>query len=164
MNLRTLATAIVGCLLIAGQASAASSDVTFQVPLNLTKLAADITKVAVTCAVFATAGRQQDGPIVSNLPAVLANANFPGTPWGVKKEEIPVTGGQVVTTKAVLVAINDTQTWHQADHYGETLAYVCYLEGFSARLQHWDSFSETQATDVFRLSPTPAEITGTFTW
>ena len=40
----------------------------------------------------------------------------------------------------------------------------CDCEGFSARLQQWDLFAETQAVSDFRVSSMPEPIQGTFNW
>ena len=120
----------------------AQSDVIFKVPLNLTKLAADITKVTVTCLVAPPSGQEV----------------------GRGEQIFPVFDGQVVTTAMIIVTVADTARWRQAENVGNPMGYACALTGFSNRLQRWDQFSETQATEVFRLTPTPSPIQGMFVW
>jgi len=174
MIFRAFAATVTVCLLTAASpATAQQDDVFFEVPLNLTQLAADLTKVAVTCVVV-NQNDTQNAPNLGNASGGFgitfgANNNPLDTPmageWGRKKVEVPVAGGQVVTTKIVVVTISDTATWHQAEHYGITLAYVCFLSGYSGRMQGWGPLGMgAPISEVFALSPSPEPITGEFTW
>jgi hypothetical protein len=143
---KRIAVFIAGFLAVAGgipRSAHAQTDgaVTFKLPLNLTQLPSDITKVAVWCKITTSA-------TVSARGATLQ-----------KQEEFVPVGGQVVTTATVVVP-----TTELVDAMGKTATYVCTLTGFSQSLQKWDLFREDHATPVFRLKPTPAEMTDTFIW
>ena len=202
MKYRFLAACMVSCLLAVSSLAIAQappmggfpagavpqSDVTFHVPLNLTQLAADITKVAVVCAVFDPRGSSNSPRLgqtwhdenadLFDDPVITAFSNSTGFGiWGGEKVEVPVerldipapgggvtTSGAVITTASVIVTITDTQGWTQADHFGDELGYFCALEGFSGQLQRWEMFDAAHAIAVFRLSPTPDPISGDFVW
>lgn len=137
----------VGCLLaMTATGVAQSSDVTFQVPLNLTRLSADLTKVAVYCEITSNA-----------LPIVAAL----GTGRAQKQVELTPSAGQLVQTVSVVVPITTLDTSN-----GKTAAdYKCTLSGFSQSLQRWSPFGDSQSLAVqFRLSPAPPAMTGNFTW
>jgi hypothetical protein len=146
MSRRLSLVALAGLIAVANEAFAqATNDVIFKVPLNLTKLAADITRVKVTCTLVAPG---------SNLPF---NPRNPAT----GEQMFPVLDGQLVTTAMVIV---DGGSGAGPELVGATIGYICGLSGFSNRLQRWDQFSENQTTEVFRLAPTPGDIRGTFVW
>jgi hypothetical protein len=138
---RILATTVTLCALATPRLCVAQSDVTFKVPLNLTQVSSDIAKVAVFCQITSTA-------IVSNSMGKLQ-----------KQEEIPVTGGQLVMTVTVVIAVSGLD-----NPVGKTANYVCLLSGFSNLLQQWYPFSSTSTNPTFRLTPTPAGLSGTFNW
>ena len=145
MQIASLVTA--GLLLVAGAASRPAEaqtvgDVTFTVPLNITQMSPDITKVAVWCKITGPAITTRSGNI------------------GAQVELVP-QGGQVVATDTVVVK------WPVTDYTNPTgtqASYSCSLSGFSNSLQRWDIFREDHPTPVFRLRPTPTELTGTFVW
>jgi hypothetical protein len=126
--------------------NAQSSDVTFQVPVNLTRLSADLTKVAVYCEITSAAL-----PRVASLSVGRAQ----------KQVELTPSGGQLVQTVSVVVPISSLDTSN-----GKTSAdYKCTLSGFSQSLQRWSLFEDSQTVPaVFRLSPTPPSISANFTW
>jgi len=117
-------------------------DVTFQVPLNLTRMSPEITKIRVLCSISTTAITSSTGSHnVSNAV------------------ELPVSGSQVVTTANVVVPVTTLDTSN-----GNTSAsYTCTIDGQSLTNSRWTSFDE-RAVGAFKLSPTPQPITGTFTW
>jgi len=117
-------------------------DVTFTVPLNITQLSPDITKVAVWCKIT--------GPAITNRSGYI----------GTQVELVP-QGGQVVTTATVVVSWPPTDLTNPT---GTQASYSCALSGFNNLLQRWDNFREDQPTPAFRLKPTPTELTGTFVW
>jgi len=132
-------------LAMTGAGFAQSFDVTFKVPLNLTGIATAITKVKVGCNINSPAL-----PVVAGSAANVVSAFV----------EIPVSGGQVVTTATVVVPVSRLDTSN-----GKTSAtYRCIMWGFSQTGQDWDTFDEMAPRPIYRLSPTPANITGTFTW
>jgi hypothetical protein len=162
---RIIAVTVTAWLLVTtGPAAAEDSDITFQVPLNLTQLAADISKVAVTCVVIDPSDYHNSPYGNNTLGMDLGGIPVQGGVWGLNKLEVPVVGGEVHTTGTVVITVSDTQSWHPADHIGKGLLYYCSLKGFSSRLQSWDFFSETQVINAFRVSPTPEPIQSPFTW
>lgn len=143
MMLRISASIVAACLLLApvpcaGQTT--GSEITFKVPVNLTQLTTDISKVAVFCYIQSA--------------AIQNSSNKLG-----KQEELPVVGGKVVTTASVVIVASPLD-----NPLGKPATYGCLLSGFSLAGQRWDAFSETQPTVAFRLSPTPPELTGSFIW
>ena len=146
MKKRIVALVAVGFLVVmAGapqNAAAQTSDgaVTFSLPLNITNLSPDITKVAVYCKITSSAFNNRFGYVQ-------------------KQEEYVPQNGQVVTTATVVIP-----TTELLDPIGKSANYYCTLSAFSNSLQRWELFSETSATPVFRLRPTPPEMSGTFTW
>jgi hypothetical protein len=135
---------LAGLMALAGEARAQSgTDVIFTLPLNLTNIAADITKVMVTCMVAGS-------PQASNPWRTSTELNT--------EQVFPVLDGRVVTTAMIIVTVPT------APPPGTQMGYGCGLSGFSNRLQRWDQFNESHATDVFRLTPTPADIFATFVW
>ena len=146
MKTQTAAFIIAGLLVVAGgavrPAEAQVGDVTFTVPLNLTQMSPDITKVAVWCRITGPAIHTRSGNIQAQV------------------EFVP-QAGQVVTTATVVVAWVNTD---MTDPTGTQASYSCSLSGFSNSLQRWDVFREDNPTPAFRLKPTPTELTGTFVW
>jgi hypothetical protein len=123
---------------------AQSSDVTFQVPVNLTRLSVDLTKVAVYC------------EITSDALPLMGTVHR-----AVKQVELTPSGGQLVQTVSVVVPIPILDTSN-----GKTAAtYRCTLSGFSQSLQRWSPFGDSLSLPVqFRLSPALADLSGNFTW
>ena len=122
---------------------AQSSDVTFQVPLNLTNLSPDLATVGVFCEITSTALTNTSGKASKQVDLVPAN-------------------GQIIQPAvSVVVPIPFLDT-----SGGKTSAsYRCTLSGYSRSLQRWSPFGDAQTLPVaFRLSPAPANITGTFMW
>ena len=120
---------------------------TFQVPLNLTRLSSDLNKVAVFCEITSDALPRTAGMTVGRAQ---------------KQVELTPSNGQLVQPSvAVVVPIASLDTSN-----GRTSAnYKCTLSGFSQSLQRWSPFGDSQTLPaVFRLSPAPADITGNFTW
>jgi hypothetical protein len=120
----------------------AVGDVTFTVPLNITQMSPDITKVAVWCRITG--------------PAITSRSGNIGT-----QVELVPQGGQLVTTATVVVSWPPTDLTNPA---GTQASYTCSLSGYSNSLQRWDIFREDHPTPAFRLKPTPTDLTGTFVW
>src|SRR5437773_11658440 len=83
-------------LAVAGAAVAGPYDVTFQVPLNLTKIALAVSKVRIVCVIDSLA-----------LPS-LSITTPGGTAFG--SVEFPVSGGQIITTATVVVPVTTLDT------------------------------------------------------
>ena len=148
MKMRMASFVIAGLLAVAGgairpaEAQQRVGDVTFTVPLNITQMSPDITKVAVWCKITGPAITTRSGNI------------------GAQVELVP-QGGQVVTTATIVIPWPLTD---MTDPTGTQASYSCSLSGFSNSLQRWDIFREDHPTPAFRLKPTPTELTGTFVW
>lgn len=139
---------LAGCLVVAPHlvvAQAPGGEVTFKVPLNLTKLSTDIAKVRVSCRLQSTA-------------LVAVNSSGQQAHDMVVGIDVPVSNGQVVTT-ATVVFSNFTLT----NPGGATATYQCTLMGLD-NTGSGSNFSETNPDPKFRLTPTPAPLTGTFAW
>jgi hypothetical protein len=124
-------------------------DVTFEVPVNLTRLSPYVSKVAVTC-MFGTTIDPNMGTTSSGKD-VLSN-----------RVELPVSAGQVVTTARVVIAVPTTPPYKP----GQVLNYQCALTALSSDPNAgsgWQPFDLKNGTS-FNVSPTPLPITGTFTW
>lgn len=138
---------LVACLVAAPDVAVAQvpgGDVTLKVPLNLTKLSADIVKVRVTCT-LASAAMTANSPDLD--PHRMSRSN-----------EVPATNGQVVGT-ATLVFSNFTLT----NPAGATATYICSLYGID-KTPTTQFFLDSSTFPQFRVTPTPAELRGTFAW
>jgi len=126
---------------MAGAVVAGPYDVTFQVPLNLTRIPTDITSVQVSCIITSNA-----------LPALTSQGS---------SAQLAVTGGQVVTTATVVVPVTTLDTSN-----GKTSAtYSCSLQAPSSGTMKFPvNLSTATPGSPYYLSPLPAAITGTFTW
>jgi hypothetical protein len=113
-----------------------SSQVTFEIPLNLARLSPLISQVAVTCNVNA-------------VPRAVT-----------ARIEVPVTAGQVARTVSLVMDLSSSDF-----KAGATVSYECTLAGFSTdlRLGGWLAFDPKNGA-AFTVSPAPQPILGTFTW
>lgn len=139
---------LAGCLVAAQAlvvAQVPGGDVTFKVPLNLTKLSTDIAKVRVSCRLQST---------------VLTTINAEGQQTNSMSvtTEIPVSNGQVVTTATVVLS-----NFSLTNPAGATASYQCSLMGFD-RTGNGSNFSESHPDPKYRLTPAPAPLAGTFMW
>ena len=139
-------------LAIGAMVSAQSSDVTIRVPLNLTQLGPDISRVRVLCTIRSS--------VVMVAQITDRYGNVVAGPMG--DREVPVSGGQAVATLDIAVPIPPTS--FTGPSVGENATYECTLTGFSSSGNRWDAFNATHANPAFRLSPTPGRITANFTW
>jgi len=148
MSFRTLL-AVSGFVttLFGGQAvaQAGAGDVTFEVPVNLTQLSANISKVAVECA-------------VANHPSYLGQPGLGQSRDVIKgRGELGAAGGQVSGTARVTISGN----WKP----GATIYYECKLVGFNKQNVVWRAFHVKEPSDSpFHVSPTPEPIKGSFEW
>lgn len=121
-------------------------DVTFQVPLNLTRLSSYVSKVAVTC------------KFGLNIDTIEGNRSLL-----TNRVEFPVSAGQVVTTASVVVAVPAYTEFKT----GQSLNYECALTALSSEPEtggDWQPFDPKVKGDSLHVSPTPLPITGTFVW
>lgn len=150
---------IVGLLLIPVIAFTQSSanTLTFDVPLNLTRLDPLISQVDVTCRVtIASLDRSLRGPNPGQIGGHVVR---------------PVANQRIVET----VNVTLTFTRAQIDAMtGQTVSYDCGLTGYSVGMgtmryrspspTGWNRFDANHDNPAFRLSPTPVPLTGSFTW
>jgi hypothetical protein len=160
MQIRSMTATIVGGVALAGAAAAQTmpADVTFEVPINLTRLAAGITQIDVACSIASDA-------IVGRVTRGVTYAKLAG------HVVLPVTNGRVVTTANVVVTVAPGAL---LDPIGKSATYDCMLTGYSAGTRAgrtgggvpagWDIFDQNSAKPSFRVSPTPQRLTGSFTW
>jgi hypothetical protein len=146
--LAAIATASLLATAVTSVAQTASGDVTFELPLNLTQMSSDITKVQVACSITSEAIPPNTQTPKGTLTGRLTN-----------QIELPVTQGKLVTTARVVIATGDLN-----DPIGKSATYECSIMGFSASLQHWSWFEENPDVPAFRLTPMPQRMTGSFTW
>lgn len=131
----------------AGAQTTTGGDVTFRVPLNLTRISPDIATIVVACRLESAAIGDQNGqPIVDRTSRLD------------RQQEFPVTGGQVITTATIVFSIPSL-----VDPSRYPAIYGCRLLGITKSGMS-GGFSATSTDLAFRLSPTPAVIEGTFTW
>jgi len=137
---------------------APSNDVTFEVPINLTQLAADIRQVDVTC-ILTSDAIVPSGPKVSSRQ--LAGHVV-----------LDVSNGQLVTPATVVVAVPADRLQDPAKH---PFNWECRLTAYSVGTRPppparkfpagWDTFAARHEKVSFVLSPAPpAVLSGSFTW
>lgn len=135
-------------------AAQTATTVTFTMPVNLTQLSPDLSRVRMVCA------------ILPNTVLVYSPAeNVAVTSFDIDalpKDELPVASGQLVATLRVVYAID--AGWLKKDPAGSTWQYECRLQGFSTSLQLWEFFSSTPKWPVFLLNPAPAPVKSSFIW
>ncbi|MGH8204205.1 MAG: hypothetical protein ACREST_06305 [Steroidobacteraceae bacterium] len=148
-------------LLLATGADAANlpveirTQVVFQLPLNLTQLPAGLTKLRVECNVH--------GPAVNN--SVAARDGSQSTHHARAYVELPVSGGQIVTTASVTVEVLlDETTLDSSGGSGSNANYDCGIMGYSGSSRSWQDFDPAHADPTLRISPNPVPLTGGFTW
>lgn len=131
------------CLLAApasGAAQTVQTTVTLVVPLNLTQISPEVTKVLVTCAIksIALTGKSQ------------------GT---MMQEVIPLSGGQLVTTVTLVFPVTGLD-----NPVGKDATVTCSLSGFSPQSEKWFQFEDNSASLAFRTKPSLPSISASFVW
>lgn len=155
MQTRMTVAVFLFCIaMLFGEVSAQTipGDVTFEVPVNLTRLSPYVSKVAVTC--------QFGSTIDLNIGTVGMTSGATGVLY--KMVELPVSAGQVVTTAHVVVTVPSTPDFKP----GQSLMYQCALTALSSEPgvgSGWQPFDPKYGTS-FNVSPTPLPITGKFVW
>jgi hypothetical protein len=152
MQIRVTIAVLLSCVLIffgeisaqekPGDTKTIPGDVTFELPLKLTRLSPYLSKVAVKCT-FGLRGELGRG---------LSN-----------QVEIPVSAGQIDGTVRVVIAVPATPSFKP----GQTLHYECALSALSSEPNAgsgWQSLGTKTMVDSLRVTPSPLPITGTFTW
>lgn len=144
MSIRTRTAIAAICLLAASGAvwsqSPSNNDVTFRIPVNLTRLSPDLVSVVVSC--------------------VITSSRIPNTKAAYGGVTLPVANGQVQTTAMVVVAVPPLNY----DSYGGGSAgYECELFAVD-KVSHVVHFQANGQEPASRVSPTPGKLTGSFMW
>jgi hypothetical protein len=153
MQTKVTIAALFLCLsMLFGEVSAQTvpGDVTFEVPINLTRLSPYLSKVAVTC---------QFGTMIDPYIGTTSS----GKDVLFNRVELPVSAGQVVTTARVVIAVPATPPYKP----GQVLNYECALSALSSDPMGgngWQPLSQKVPVASLQVSPVPVPITGTFTW
>lgn len=149
MTTRTIQTIAILALatLAAGRAAAqtAPANVTFAIPVNLTRLPAELTRVKLVCSLHSSG---------------LQPGHYVG------ETELTVLQGEVVQTAQVVVPVTEANLNNAS---GRSATYECRLSGFHNSPQisiqnAWHSLHMPGNDMVCRLTPLPAPISGSFIW
>jgi len=137
---------------------APSDDVTFEVPIKLTQLAADIRQVDVTC-------------------SLTSDAIVPSGSGGSRRQlaghaVLDVSNGQVVAPATTVVVAVPAARLQNPDK--QTFNWECSLTGYSVGTRPppparrtpagWDTFAARHEKPSFQLSPAPEVLSGSFMW
>jgi hypothetical protein len=134
-------------------AQQAPVEVTFAVPLNLTRLPSVIPKVRVICTL--------------NSSAIVESINVPGSRplQRVVSSEMPVSQGEVVQTAQLVITLDPSELDAPS---GKQAQYECRLDAFVSTFQSWQPFRDSVRSGSIMVSlvvtPDPAPITGIFVW
>jgi hypothetical protein len=133
---------------VAASGQASDPTITFTMPLNLTNVPSDIEKVAIYC-------RIQSSALLTRNNEVSAQVEFL-----VKGGQVIDMAHQLITSASLAVVATNLDP----NALGKQATYECSLTGFSTSLRRWDMFQATHADPAFRMSPTPAPLSGSFVW
>jgi hypothetical protein len=142
---RILPLALTPFLAFAADAQApTNADVTFVVPLNLTRIPATVIQVYLQCSIESYAFGYRPG---SRPGVALAMV------------ELQPSAGSVVTTAQVVVPVPLPTAQSYA---GQQASYTCEVWGHTASGQD-GGFTAQSTNATFKMTPTPS-IMGTFVW
>jgi hypothetical protein len=131
-------------IILAAPASSAaqtmSTEVTLNVPVNLTQLGPDVAKVRVAC-------------------SIASSAIITASDKAEKLQEVPVSGGQVVTTMSLVFSFTGLD-----NPVGKSATVACAITGFSTSQQTWDPFTQNATNPSFRTTPSITFIQTGFVW
>ncbi len=129
-------------------------DVTFAVPLNLTRLDSGIPKVRVNCRLSSS--------------AIIESINVPGSRPTTRdvSVEIPVSQGSVVQTVQLLITLVPQELNNPS---GRSATYECVLQAYDPATHRWNEFADdASGTHRFAtgpvLTPAPQTLSGQFVW
>jgi hypothetical protein len=130
--------------LAAGPAAAQTApvDVTFAIPVNLTRLPPELTQISLRCRVESPelASRTLDGQV-----------------------DLPIVQGEVVTTVQVVVPVAAAEL--RASAAGTPASYTCRLFAYHQQANSaWHDLHASGNDVICGLMPRPSPITGTFNW
>ena len=144
-------TVLAACAAIAvpvpAGAQQAPVDVTFQVPLNLSRLPASVATIRVSCTLNSAAILRHPGERLSQAYVRAVSAEF------------PVSQGEVVQTAQLVISLESAELDSPS---GKQATYECDLFGFDAGRQTWTPFRVGHGDLI--LTPTPAVLSGQFVW
>jgi hypothetical protein len=153
MNAHVACTTMIGLTVIAvagaARAPQAPVEVTFAVPLNLTRLPSNVPKVRVRC------------ELNSGAFADSANTALVRPYQRTVQKEITVSQGDAVQTAHLVITIQPGELDNPS---GKQATYECELRAFDATQQAWVFFGARSSQSHVELTPTPAPITGAFVW
>lgn len=142
-----LLSSVVPTLAVAQPTSTVPGDVTFNVPLDLSRLDPSITRVAVTCK-LGLEGENLSSP--SSLDVLMGRV------------EIPVADGRVVGTVGVVIDVPPEPRFKP----GQAMRYECSLTALSSASGTgggWQSF-DAKNGPIFTVTPQPVTLRDTFNW
>lgn len=125
---------------LAAQTGTVSADVTVNVPINVTQLGPEVTKIKLLCSITSVA--------ITNAPNNTVSKN----------QELPVSGGQVVTTASLLFSVTGLD-----NPVGKQFTVACYTQGYSSSSNSWGDLNDTATNPSFKVS-SPMRNGLTFTW
>lgn len=125
---------------LAAQTGTVAADVTVNVPINLTQLGPEITKIKLFCSITSVA--------ITNAPNNTVK----------KDQELPVSGGQVVTTASLLFSITGLD-----NPVGKQFTVACNTQAYSSTSSSWGDLNDTATNPSFKVS-SPMRNGLTFTW
>ena len=141
---RTLAALMMACLTAPSSSAAQTTqaEVTLKVPVNLTQLGPDVSKIIVGCSIRSDA-------------ITTGGTNREVT----RTQELPVSGGAVVTTASIVFSFTGLD-----NPVGKSASIVCSLNGWSASQGTWTQFTPGAANPAFRTTTTVSMIDASYTW
>jgi len=152
MKVHVARATLIGLAILAVAAPAGAQqapvEVTFAVPLNLTRLPSNISKVRVRCEL--NSGAFADG----------ANTALTRPYQRTVQLEIPVSQGDVVQTAQLVITLQPGELDNPS---GKQATYECDLRAFNSTIQAWMTFDSRAGSHVV-LTPAPAPIAGAFVW
>lgn len=144
---RILTVALIAVIVDSSEASAqqlASADVGLDVPVHLSRIAPDVTKVQVTCSITSVAITSGNGSHKSEM---------------FQRQELSVTSGDLRTHAQLLFSFTNLD-----NPTGKTANVECRLDGWDQRLGAWDAFTDSHPNPSFRTNVTLGRITTSFVW
>ena len=141
MRIRSGGAALVLVAMSVPGSLSAQTMVTLEIPVNLTKLSPQITKVGVSCTFTS------DGVVYINAGPRIA------------QDQLPVVNAQMISTFRVVFELKAEDL---KAPIGKTAEYQCSLFASTSNVNA--AFSEDDPASPFYLKPTPRTIVGTFVW
>lgn len=145
MRFRILGVPLLLVAIAAPRSISAQTMITLEVPVNVTKLAPEVQKIRVMCNL--------------NSEAIVP-ATAGGVPSVTALDEVPVVGGQVVSTLRVVFTF---PAGSLKEPIGKSARYECSLGGVTPN--GTGGFSDQIASTLpLYMKPPPPVIAGNFVW